>query len=158
MSDRQEVLESWCRQLVSALELEGLEVDIDEVLSLAAEAAHGIVRPAAPLTTFIVGFAAGSASATGQASDKVAIDSAGDVARKLLRQLGADDRDDAGSGAGASKAGSSAPTADSGHGDGSASAGDGLDTGGEDASAEQAQEAVQSSFGRAPSSNREDSK
>ena len=35
------------------------EVDMSAVLDLAKEAAHNVARPAAPLTTFLVGFAAG---------------------------------------------------------------------------------------------------
>ncbi|OOB89486.1 hypothetical protein B0T42_17110 [Rathayibacter sp. VKM Ac-2630] len=31
----------------------------DALLALAGDAAHGIVRPAAPLTTFLAGYAAG---------------------------------------------------------------------------------------------------
>lgn len=121
MTDQKQILEPWCRKLIEALELQGLEVDIDEVLALAGEAAHAVVRPAAPLTTFIVGYAAGCASATGQASDDVAIRSASEVARRLVREAKQDD---------------------DGAGDGS-----GLDTAGEDASAAQAQEAVQATFG-----------
>ncbi|WP_031273339.1 DUF6457 domain-containing protein, partial [Curtobacterium sp. B8] len=34
-------------------------VDISTVLDLARDAAHGVARPAAPLTTFLVGYAAG---------------------------------------------------------------------------------------------------
>lgn len=35
-----------------------LELDLDQVLNLARDAAHEIARPAAPLTTFLVGYAA----------------------------------------------------------------------------------------------------
>lgn len=35
-----------------------LELDLDQVLDLARDAAHEIARPAAPLTTFLVGYAA----------------------------------------------------------------------------------------------------
>ena len=60
------VLREWTARLVEALDLDPAVVDIDEILALAGEAAHGVVRPAAPLTTFLVGYAAGlrSASAT----------------------------------------------------------------------------------------------
>lgn len=51
-------LTSWSEQLSDALGLE-LEVDIDPILDLARDAAHQIERPAAPLTTFLVGYAAG---------------------------------------------------------------------------------------------------
>ncbi|MBA2699684.1 MAG: hypothetical protein H0U61_13105 [Nocardioidaceae bacterium] len=50
-------LTSWSEQLSDALGLE-LEVDIDPILDLARDAAHQIERPAAPLTTFLVGYAA----------------------------------------------------------------------------------------------------
>ncbi len=51
-------LTTWTEQLCDALGLE-LEVEADAILDLAREAAHGIDRPAAPLTAFIVGYAAG---------------------------------------------------------------------------------------------------
>jgi Domain of unknown function (DUF6457) len=51
-------LTSWADQLVDALGID-LEVDADAILELARDAAHGIERPAAPLTTFLVGYAAG---------------------------------------------------------------------------------------------------
>jgi hypothetical protein len=52
------VLEDWTRALLADL---GLALDVDEglVLDLARDAAHGVARPAAPLTTFLVGYAAG---------------------------------------------------------------------------------------------------
>jgi hypothetical protein len=66
------VLLDWSREVSSALGLdstsattpdgEGLNVDekvIDDVLALARDAAHAVERPAAPLTTFLVGYAAG---------------------------------------------------------------------------------------------------
>ncbi len=51
-------LSTWSQQLCDALGLD-LEVEIDPILDLARDAAHGIERPAAPLTTFLVGYAAG---------------------------------------------------------------------------------------------------
>lgn len=46
-----------------------LEVDRALLLALAGDAAHGVARPAAPLTTFLVGYAAGRA---GSGPDAVA--------------------------------------------------------------------------------------
>jgi hypothetical protein len=86
--DTQEVLRDWCRELLEALELESLEVDIDAVLGLAGVAAHSIVRPAAPLTTFIAAYAAGFAAGSGQAGERLAMDSAIDVARRLAKARG----------------------------------------------------------------------
>ncbi|MFY9913944.1 MAG: DUF6457 domain-containing protein [Nocardioidaceae bacterium] len=51
-------LSTWSQQLCDALGLD-LEVEIDPILDLARDAAHGVERPAAPLTTFLVGYAAG---------------------------------------------------------------------------------------------------
>ena len=57
------VLEEWLAQAAEAV---GLEGDVggrhrDLVLDLAREVAHGVARPAAPLTTFLLGLAAGRA-------------------------------------------------------------------------------------------------
>ncbi|MDQ0754096.1 DUF6457 domain-containing protein [Arthrobacter sp. B3I4] len=89
MKSQDETLEDWCRALLQALELEDVDVDINEVLGLAGVAAHSIVRPAAPLTTFIAGFAAGLASGSGQAPDDASMRAAMAVARKLAKDYGA---------------------------------------------------------------------
>lgn len=88
MSGHDDVLEPWVDRLLIALEIEGTPVDIDAVLSLAGEAAHNIVRPAAPLTTFVVGYAAGLAAATGQAPAEVAMRAASAVAQRLCTEPG----------------------------------------------------------------------
>lgn len=55
-----DVLSTWAAELSAALELPAdFELDLDEVLDLARDAAHGVARPAAPVTTFLVGYAAG---------------------------------------------------------------------------------------------------
>jgi hypothetical protein len=57
-------LDRWVHRLQQELGLDpGLEVDIGGLLDLARVAAHEVDRPAAPLTTFLVGYAAGRASA-----------------------------------------------------------------------------------------------
>ncbi|WP_160667617.1 DUF6457 domain-containing protein [Pseudarthrobacter sp. ATCC 49987] len=91
MKSKDETLEDWCRALLQALELDGVEVDVNEVLALAGVAAHSVVRPAAPLTTFIAGFAAGLASGSGQATDAVAMRAAMGVARKLANDYAANE-------------------------------------------------------------------
>lgn len=91
MKSQDETLEEWCRLLLRALELEDVDVDINEVLSLAGVAAHSVVRPAAPLTTFIAGYAAGLASASGQATDSASMKAAMDVARSLSQSYAADE-------------------------------------------------------------------
>ncbi len=52
-------LSTWAQQLSDALGLDDMDVDIDPILDLARDAAHQVERPAAPLTTFLVGYAAG---------------------------------------------------------------------------------------------------
>lgn len=84
MAGTNEELQPWVAELLAALELTGSPVDIDAVLGLAGRAAHTVVRPAAPLTTFVVGYAAGLAVASGQASEEAAMRAASGVALKLL--------------------------------------------------------------------------
>jgi hypothetical protein len=54
-------LELYLNDLATALDLQPGEVDITALLDLARDAAHGVARPSAPLTTFLVGLAAGRA-------------------------------------------------------------------------------------------------
>lgn len=56
------MLNHWTRAVIDDLGLD-LEVDRDLVLDLARDAAHRVARPAAPLTTFILGYAAGQTGA-----------------------------------------------------------------------------------------------
>lgn len=86
MKSQEETLEEWCRTLLQAFELEGVEVDINEVLAVAGVAAHSVVRPAAPLTTFIAGYAAGMARGIGQANDDASMKAALDLARQIAKQ------------------------------------------------------------------------
>jgi hypothetical protein len=51
------LLDEWTAALLAELGVD-LEVDVDGVLDLAGVAAHSVARPAAPLTTFLVGYAA----------------------------------------------------------------------------------------------------
>ncbi|CAM5568103.1 hypothetical protein SAURM35S_02939 [Streptomyces aurantiogriseus] len=60
MTIMDDVLKEWTAALKAELGIE-LEVDRTLLLALAGEAAHGVARPAAPLTTFLVGYAAGQA-------------------------------------------------------------------------------------------------
>jgi hypothetical protein len=85
VASAEEILPPFVTELLSALEIEDTPVDIDAVLGLAGVAAHSVVRPAAPLTTFVVGYAAGLAAATGQATPEVAMRAASRVAEKVIR-------------------------------------------------------------------------
>lgn len=82
--DTDALLTSWAETLTDELEV-SLTVDVAGVLALAADAAHSVIRPAAPLTTFIVGYAAGLAAAGGTSPD-VAVKQATEVARRMCSE------------------------------------------------------------------------
>ncbi len=50
-------LHDWIDELCDALEVDA-EIDEGLILDLARDAAHAVERPAAPVTTFLVGYAA----------------------------------------------------------------------------------------------------
>ena len=63
MSEIQTVnLHDWIDELSDVLDVEA-EVDEGLVLDLARVAAHNVARPAAPITAYLLGFAAGSQDA-----------------------------------------------------------------------------------------------
>ena len=65
-------LDDWIDSLAAQLGVDPAIVDRTLVLDLARDAAHQVARPAAPLTTFLVGYAAGlrggGAEAVGEAA------------------------------------------------------------------------------------------
>ncbi|MFJ8298516.1 NTP transferase domain-containing protein [Streptomyces sp. NPDC094447] len=67
------VLDEWITAVKDELGIE-LDVDTGVLLDLARDAAHGVARPAAPLTTFLVGYAAdgGGPEAVAEAARKAA--------------------------------------------------------------------------------------
>lgn len=83
MENHDELLQEWTQKLLEAFEIGDLDVDIHAVLNVAGVAAHSIVRPAAPLTTFVAGLAAGLAAGSGQAPEPVAMKAALGLAKKL---------------------------------------------------------------------------
>jgi Domain of unknown function (DUF6457) len=52
-------LDAWVQELATALGVDPSAIDVPLLLDVARDAAHGVARPAAPLTTFLVGLAAG---------------------------------------------------------------------------------------------------
>ena len=59
-------LDGFVEQVCAALDVDVAVVDRDALLALAGRAAHGAVRPAAPVTTYLVGFVVGAAAASGR--------------------------------------------------------------------------------------------
>ncbi|MDN4476534.1 DUF6457 domain-containing protein [Demequina sp. SYSU T00192] len=58
-------MDQWVAALATELELDLGQLDVQALLDVARDAAHSVVRPAAPLTTFLVGYAAGRRAAAG---------------------------------------------------------------------------------------------
>jgi hypothetical protein len=53
------MLDDWVTKLSQEIGVKSDDIAISEILDLARDAAHAVARPAAPITTFIVGYAAG---------------------------------------------------------------------------------------------------
>lgn len=64
---KRHAVEQWSRALAQQLQIDESELDIDTILAIAGRAAHTVVRPAAPVTTYLIGYAAGMADAASAA-------------------------------------------------------------------------------------------
>ncbi|MEY2231281.1 MULTISPECIES: NTP transferase domain-containing protein [Streptomyces] len=94
------VLEQWITAVKSELGID-LTVDTKTLLDLARDAAHGVARPAAPLTTFLVGYAAAHAAATGADPAQAVAEAsrkAADLALRWADEAAADSAEQNGSG------------------------------------------------------------
>ena len=85
-------LHDWIDELCDALDIEA-EVDEALILDLAKSAAHNVTRPAAPITTYLLGYAAGV-----QGADPDEIETLAGKAQRLAdhwdQPAGAPDPDD----------------------------------------------------------------
>ncbi|NKX54689.1 DUF6457 domain-containing protein [Arthrobacter mobilis] len=81
------ILAQWMQQLAQALQIVDLEVDQELLLDLARKSAGSVIHAAAPVTTFMVGYAAGLKAGTGsgdsESSATAAISKAANVAFQL---------------------------------------------------------------------------
>lgn len=64
-------LERWVGAVGHDLAVPPAAVDIDRLLDLARDAAHGVARPAAPLTTYLAGYAVAATGGDEAALDRV---------------------------------------------------------------------------------------
>lgn len=73
-------LHDWIDELCDVLDI---EVDVDEalVLDVARDAAHNVMRPAAPISTFLLGYAAAGANGNPEEIERLAA-AASDLALK----------------------------------------------------------------------------
>lgn len=74
-----QVLDQWTNRLTQALQILDLKVDQELLLDLARKSADSVIHAAAPVTTFLVGYAAGLEAGTGSAGSREA--SAASVAK-----------------------------------------------------------------------------
>jgi Domain of unknown function (DUF6457) len=72
-------LDEWVSEAGAALGLDPSAVDLTLLLDLARDVAHGVARPAAPMTAFLVGLAAG-----GNGGDAAAVRAAVETVRRRL--------------------------------------------------------------------------
>ena len=77
------MIKDWVTELCAALDVPADAVDVAALLDLAKDAAHHVERPAAPITTYIVGLAAGRTGA-----DSAAIADLTERAARLARGWG----------------------------------------------------------------------
>ena len=82
----EDILNQWTRRLSQALQILDLDVDNHLVLNVADEAAHAVSPMAAPITTFVVGYAAGLAAANSAMASHAAIARAADIVIAVCRQ------------------------------------------------------------------------
>ncbi len=71
MNKELRALEEWTRECAEALGMSDVALDLESIhilLDLARDGAHEIVRPASPLTTFMVGVAVGRGQSLGRAA------------------------------------------------------------------------------------------
>jgi molybdopterin-guanine dinucleotide biosynthesis protein A len=64
MRERGSMTDAWLKNIADKLKVDHEILDIDKVLDLTREVAHNIERKAAPLTTFLLGYAAGKSDLT----------------------------------------------------------------------------------------------
>ncbi|MCW2658546.1 MAG: hypothetical protein JWR06_2739 [Jatrophihabitans sp.] len=75
------VLDDWITELAAALGVDPAALDRNLLLDVARDAAHTVARPAAPLTTFLVGLAAGL-----RGGGKEAVDDAAAIVQRLAAE------------------------------------------------------------------------
>ncbi|MFF5205457.1 DUF6457 domain-containing protein [Streptosporangium sp. NPDC000396] len=65
------VLTEWTALVCRELGIDPAKVDRDALLDLTKEVAHGVTRPAAPLTAYLLGLAQGAGSAPPDAVERL---------------------------------------------------------------------------------------
>lgn len=63
-------MSDWVAAVSAELGLDGA-ADVDLILEVAADAAHGVARPAAPVTTYLLGVAVGRGADPAEAAEQI---------------------------------------------------------------------------------------
>lgn len=90
MAEAQDIppeLAEWVETLVHEFGLDAAQVPTDRILRLAAVAAHGVTRPAAPLSAFVAGLVAGQLGGSAEEID----DAIASIQSLVADQDGTDD-------------------------------------------------------------------
>ena len=81
-------LDDLSRRLTQALQILDLEIDYPLLLGLAADTSRAVGPDGGPISTFLVGYAAGMTSTSDKRSVTDAVERAVDVARQATRKTG----------------------------------------------------------------------
>ncbi|MHC6593186.1 DUF6457 domain-containing protein [Arthrobacter sp. C152] len=85
--DEAQVLDQWSSRLAQALQIPDLDVDHELLLDLARKSSDNVIHAAAPITTFLVGYAAALEAGTGSPGDREAAAAAVAQAARVAFQL-----------------------------------------------------------------------
>lgn len=83
-------LEAWVEALAGEFGIDTSVADVARLLDIARDSAHSVARPAAPLTTFLVGFVAGRAAVGDDGVDEGAVAEAFDFAIATAERMARD--------------------------------------------------------------------
>jgi len=62
-------LDAWVARIAAELGLDPSEVPVGDILDLTRRVAHGVARPAGPVTAFMIGLALGRGTTTGTTTE-----------------------------------------------------------------------------------------
>ena len=65
-------MDQWTAAVCADLGLDPSSADLRAVLNLTRDVAHGVARPAAPLTAYLVGVAVGRGAVPAEAAERIA--------------------------------------------------------------------------------------
>jgi hypothetical protein len=77
-------LDEWTERLTQALQILDLQVDHASLFDLVAQSSRTVAPDAGPVTTFVVGYAAGIAAASGEREVAAAVQTATETASRAL--------------------------------------------------------------------------